>query len=123
MGAHDNEIGATLLREINNAGTRRGTGETSAQPRTFPKILENIVMKGLFERHPIHVVYLLARTPHVKENQLCFIQGSELMRISNNLSRAWLQICCAKDLPYAPRLVLEIRYCRAHGKDGAMRLP
>ena len=60
MGAHDNEIGTTLLREINNIGTRRGTGKTSAQPRTRPKILGNIVMKGLFERHPIHVVFRLA---------------------------------------------------------------
>ena len=114
MGAHHNQIGTTLLREINNIGSRRSTGKTSAQPRTFPKILGNIVMKCLFERYPIHIVFLLARTLHVKENQLCFIQGSEFMRIGNNLSRAWLESRCTNDLAYAPRLVLEIRYCGSY---------
>ena len=39
MCAHHNKVGIALLREINNAGSRRSTGETSAQPRTFPEIL------------------------------------------------------------------------------------
>ena len=114
MSAHHNEIGTPLLREIHNTGSRRGTGKTSAQPRTLPKILGNIMMKGLFERYPIHVRFRLAWTLYVKENQLCSIQGSKLMRVSNHPSRAWLEIRCANDLAYAPRLVLETWHCGAY---------
>ena len=84
IGAHDNQIGMTLLREIDDAGSRRSSGKASAQPRTWREILREIEMDGILERYPIDVVFWLARTLHMEEHQLCFIRGSEFLRIGDN---------------------------------------
>ncbi len=59
----------------------------------------------------------------MKENQFCFIQGGELMRISHNLGCRRFERRCTNDLPYTPGLVTKIRHRGPNGKDGATHVP
>ena len=123
MGAHDNQIGATLLREINNAGARRSTGKASAQPRTFPKILGDIAMEGLFERHPIQRLPARSNSSHERAPALLHTVQRAYAHKPQPQPSADRESVAQMTSRIVPRLALADSEPRAHGKDGAMRVP
>ena len=91
MCAHHNQVTTALLGDIHDAGSRGGTGQSSAQTRAGSETFRNVVVEGFFKRSPIRVRAI--RTLGMKENQLCPMLGGKLVRERRHMRGARIERC------------------------------